>query len=224
MQQTLLPLMTELWQETLGWLPNADQQELFNQFYQQILVGNQQFNLTRITEITEFWEKHLWDSLWGIKPLLALPATPRKIIDIGTGAGVPGIPISIALPDSQVVLLDSTQKKIRFLDELITKLKLPNVTTLLGRAEQINQQANHCYQYDLVTVRAVAKIDVCVKYSLPFLNANGLAILYRGNWTEEEATQLEHILPSYKAEIAEITSFTTPLTQGTRHCIYLKRN
>ncbi len=224
MQQTLLPLMAEIWQETMGWLPSSDQQELFSQFYQQILVGNQQLNLTRITEVTEFWEKHLWDSLRGIQPLLNLTATPRKIIDIGTGAGIPGIPISIALPDSQVVLLDSTHKKIRFLDELITKIKLPNVTTLVGRAEQINQQANHCYQYDLVTVRAVAKVDVCVKYSVPFLKANGLAILYRGNWTEEEANQLNHILPSHKAEIAEITSFTTPITQGIRHCIYLKRN
>jgi 16S rRNA (guanine527-N7)-methyltransferase len=224
MQETLLPLRQYLWQETLGWQPNSTQQELFNQFYQQILLGNQAFNLTRITEVSEFWEKHLWDSLRGIKPLLNSPEIPRKVMDIGTGAGVPGIPIAIAQPQAQVVLLDSTQKKLKFLDRAITDIHLPNATTLLGRAEQVNDQVNHRQKYDVVTIRAVAKVELCVKYSIPFLNPNGLAILYRGNWTEEEAGQLNNILPKYQAEVVEISSFTTPITKSVRHCIYLRRN
>ena len=224
MNQVILPSMNELWQKTLGWQPNLTQQELFNQFYQQILIGNQQLNLTRITEVTDFWEKHLWDSLQGIRPLLNTPEVSRKVMDIGTGAGMPGIPIAISLPSSQVVLLDSTHKKLKFLDQLILDLNLPQVTTLLGRAEQVNNQVNHRQQYDVVTIRAVAKIEMCVKYSLPFLNSDGVAILYRGNWTEEEAEQLDQILPKYKSKIVDITSFTTPITNSQRHCIYLKRS
>lgn len=224
MNQVILPSMNDIWQETLGWQPSSAQQELFNQFYQQILIGNQQLNLTRITEVTEFWEKHLWDSLRGIKPLLDTPETSRKVMDIGTGAGMPGIPIAIALPNSQVILLDSTHKKLKFLDQLIIDINLPNAITLLGRAEQVNNLINHRQQYDVVTIRAVAKIEMCVKYSLPFLNSDGLAILYRGNWTDEEAEQLDQILPKYKSKVVDISSFTTPITNSQRHCIYLQRN
>lgn len=224
MNQVTLPLMNDIWQETLGWQPSLAQEELFNKFYQQILIGNQQLNLTRITEVTDFWEKHLWDSLKGIQPLLNTSETSRKIIDIGTGAGMPGVPIAISLPQAQVVLLDSTHKKLKFLDQLILDIHLPDTTTLLGRAEQVNNQINHRQQYDVVTIRAVAKIEMCVKYSLPFLNSDGVAILYRGNWTEEEALQLEEILSKYKSKIVDITSFTTPITNSQRHCIYLQRN
>lgn len=223
MNQVILPLMNDIWQETLGWQPSAAQQDLFDQFYQQILIGNQQLNLTRITEVTDFWEKHLWDSLRGIKPLLSTPETPRKVMDIGTGAGMPGVPIALSLPQAQVVLLDSTHKKLKFLDQLVLDLNLPNATTLLGRAEQVNNQINHRQQYDVVTIRAVAKIELCVKYSLPFLNPDGVAILYRGNWTEEEAEQLAQILPKYKSKIVDIASFTTPITNSQRHCIYIQR-
>jgi len=224
MEQIILPLMEDVWNETLGWQPNLTQQKLFDQFYQQILIGNQQFNLTRIIEVTDFWEKHLWDSLRGIKTLLDTPEVPRKVIDIGTGAGFPGVPIAIALPKTQVVLLDSTHKKLKFIDQVISDINLPNTTTLLGRAEQINNQVNHRHQYDVVTIRAVAKIELCVQYSLPFLSPDGVAILYRGNWTEEEADQLEKILPKYKAKITNITSFTTPITNSQRHCIYIQRD
>ena len=224
MNQVVLPLMNDIWQETLGWQPSLAQEELFNQFYQQILIGNQQLNLTRITEITDFWEKHLWDSLRGIKPLLTTPEVPRKVMDIGTGAGMPGVPIAISLPEAQVVLLDSTHKKLKFLDQVILDINLPNATTLLGRAEQVNNQINHRQQYDVVTIRAVAKIEMCVKYSLPFLKSDGVAILYRGNWTPEEADQLNQILPKYKSNIADISSFTTPITNSQRHCIYLQRD
>lgn len=224
MNQVELPLMSDIFQETLGWQPSLAQEEIFNQFYQQILIGNQQLNLTRITEIEDFWEKHLWDSLRGVKPLFSNPEVPRKVMDIGTGAGMPGVPIAISLPQSQVILLDSTHKKLKFLDQVILALNLPNVTTLLGRAEQVNNQINHRQKYDVVTIRAVAKIDMCVKYSLPFLNSNGVAILYRGNWTVEEAEQLNQILPKYKSKVVNIDSFTTPITNSQRHCIYLQRN
>ena len=122
---SVLPQMNELWQKTLNWQPDESQQQQFQRLYELIVEGNRSLNLTRITEPKEFWEKHLWDSLRGIVRLLPannsagenpkLPAeSVQKVIDIGTGAGFPGLPIAIALPQLSVTLLDSTRKKLFF--------------------------------------------------------------------------------------------------------------
>src|SRR3712207_2556668 len=92
-----LPEMMDLWQKTLDWQPDLQQQAQFQQFYELVLAGNRQVNLTRITEPFEFWEKHLWDSLRGVFPYVSKVAL--KVIDIGTGAGFPGVPMAIARPD-----------------------------------------------------------------------------------------------------------------------------
>ncbi len=129
----LLPEMAEIWQQTLNWQPTVQQQAQFQRLYELILEGNRQLNLTRITDPQEFWEKHLWDSLRGILPLLSgnLPPASPTIIDIGTGAGFPGVPVAMTVPNCTITLLDSTQKKITFLDNILTELALTNAKTLL---------------------------------------------------------------------------------------------
>lgn len=220
----LLPEMTDLWQQTLNWQPTEQQQQQFQHLYELILVGNSQFNLTRIVEPREFWEKHLWDSLRPILPLLAQKQdSVVKAIDIGTGAGFPGIPVAIALPTTTVTLLDSTRKKITFLDTVIEQLNIPNAYALTSRAEIISTQPEHHQTYDLATIRAVGSAAICAEYTLPFLKSGGLAILYRGNWTEEEQAVLQSTVDRLDGAIASIDSFTTPLTQSIRHCIYLRR-
>ena len=228
----LLPEMTQVWQH-LNWQPNTEQQFLFQRLYESILEGNRQLNLTRITEPLEFWEKHLWDSLRPIMPLLGtssagiLPAERKerefKVIDIGTGAGFPGIPVAIALPDAQVTLLDSTRKKVTFLDTLLAQLSIQNANTLLGRAEVVGKQLQHRQAYDLALVRAVGSASVCAEYALPFLKPGGLAVLYRGSWTTDEAEALQSTLEKLGGVIESIEAFTTPLSQSIRHCIYLKK-
>ncbi|MDZ4873287.1 MAG: Ribosomal RNA small subunit methyltransferase G [Chroococcidiopsis cubana SAG 39.79] len=226
----VLPEMHEIWQQTLNWQPSIAQQAQFQQLYEAIVIGNQKLNLTRITAPEEFWEKHLWDSLRGIVSLLptnyvgAHRCPPlHKIIDIGTGAGFPGIPVAIALPDAEVTLLDSTQKKVAFLNSLMTEMSLQNIQTLVGRAENINKQPQQSNNYDIALVRAVAAADVCANYALPFLKAEGLAVLYRGNWTKEEQTTLEDTVKKLSGKIEKIENFTTPLSHGMRHCIYLRK-
>lgn len=219
---SLLPEKAELWQ-SLGWQPNAQQQFQFQQLYKFILEGNRQLNLTRITEPLDFWEKHLWDSLRGIEFLLTdNNHLTLNFIDIGTGAGFPGIPVAIAIPNSKVTLLDSTRKKITFLDTLISQLGVRNVTTIIGRAEVINQQPQH-RNYDIALLRAIGSVELCVQYGLPFLKVGGLAVLYRGNWTTAELQNLQSVVVQYGGEIDKIEEFITPLSHSIRHCLYLRK-
>lgn len=223
----MLPTMTEIWQQTLNWQPNVEQQQLFQQLYQGILEGNQQLNLTRITEPVDFWEKHLWDSLRGVStPMMNVNNVPEdsglNVIDIGTGAGFPGLPIAIANPQYSVTLLDSTRKKITFLETLIAKLGINNATALTGRGEAIALLPAHRQYYNFALLRAVAPAPICASYALPLLKTGGLAILYRGHWTDEETEALKPVVENLGGEIESIEAFTTPLSNSIRHCLYLR--
>ena len=219
----MLPEFKEIWQDTLKWLPSHEQQQQFEQLYQGILVGNRQCNLTRITEPEAFWEKHLWDSLRGIMPLGLESSTAASFLDIGTGAGFPGFPCAIALPHTTVTLLDSTGKKIAYLNTLISELQLSRVKTLLGRAETLGKQSSQRGKYDFALLRAVASASVCAAYAFPFLKVGGTAVLYRGRWTQEEAESLNRTLTQLGGYLEKIETFTTPLTGGERNCLYLKK-
>ncbi|MBE9002455.1 16S rRNA (guanine(527)-N(7))-methyltransferase RsmG [Nostoc sp. LEGE 12447] len=221
----LLPEMAEIWQQTLNWQPTVQQQGQFQRLYELILEGNRQLNLTRITDPQEFWEKHLWDSLRGILPVLSgnLPLASPTIIDIGTGAGFPGVPVAITVPNCTMTLLDSTQKKITFLDNLLSELALTNAKTLVGRAEEIGQHSQHRKAYDIALIRAVGAVSVCAEYTLPLLKQGGLAIIYRGNWTKDETTALQNAVKLLGGVIESIEQFTTPLSHSIRHCVYLRK-
>jgi 16S rRNA (guanine527-N7)-methyltransferase len=232
-----LPSLSEvanIWQQTLHWTPTVQQQVQFQQLYEFILEGNRQFNLTRITDPQEFWEKHLWDSLRGIAPLLrdggdenviSAPTllSSLSFIDIGTGAGFPGIPVAITVANSTVTLLDSTQKKMTFVEKLRAALDLTNVKTLTGRSEEVGQQPQHRQTYDVALIRAVGTASVCAEYALPLLKQGGLAVIYRGNWTQEETKALENAVNQLGGVIESIEKFTTPLTDSIRHCLYLRK-
>lgn len=230
----VLPQMNELWQKTLNWLPDESQQQQFQRLYELIVEGNRSLNLTRITEPVEFWEKHLWDSLRGIARLLPANGNSEenrdfsapsvhKAIDIGTGGGFPGLPIAIALPHLSVTLLDSTRKKIAFLETVVPSLGIENAATLLGRSDEIARQPQHKQAYDLALLRAVGAASLCAKCALPLLKDGGLAVLYRGNWTVEEEAELQSTIDRLGGTIESVEAFTTPTSQGARHCVYLRK-
>ena len=217
-----LPNMDVMWQQTLGWCPNEAQQLQLQLLYSEVVSANQQLNLTRITTPEEFWEKHLWDSLRGIGDWIASPAA-LQVIDIGTGAGFPGLPLAIARPDWQLTLVDSTAKKIGFVESIAPALSLTNVRALVSRIEALGQERSHRHQYDLALIRAVSSANVCAEYALPLVKVGGTAILYRGNWTAAEGESLELAVAKLGGELVKIDRFVTPISNSIRHCIWLSK-
>ncbi|MBD2345689.1 16S rRNA (guanine(527)-N(7))-methyltransferase RsmG [Anabaena subtropica] len=218
--------LPEIWQQTLNWQPTDSQQAQFQQLYELILEGNRQLNLTRITEPQEFWEKHLWDSLRGIAPqqqFIPSLQVGASVIDIGTGAGFPGVPVAIIAPNSTITLVDSTRKKITFIEKILSELALTNAKTLVARAEEIGQQPEHRQKYDVALIRAVGTASACAEYTLPLLKQGGLAVIYRGTWTDEETTALENAVNQLGGAVELVEKFTTPLTNSIRHCLYLRK-
>jgi len=234
------------WQQTLGWQPDSEQEQGFNLLYNLVLEGNQTQNLTRITTPEDFWEKHLWDSLRGVLPFW--DQRDLKVIDIGTGAGFPGLPISIAQPTWQLTLLDSRHKKTAFIATTAAAMGLKNITAVTGRAEDISQSKPHAHAYDLALIRAVGNAGLCAQYALPFVKLGGFAVLYRGQWNQAEQDDLQQACRSIELSIVQlqspnpspsrspskkilkqsmqinidrVESFTTPLTHSARHCVYL---
>lgn len=217
-----LPEFSKIWQESLQWQPSQQQQVKFQHLYEEIILGNCQLNLTRITESKDFWEKHIWDSLSGVISL-DLNHQSLSVIDIGTGGGFPGIPVAVTFPSWTVTLLDSVEKKMIFLKNLLSKIQVENATVLMGRAEAIGQSKKYRETYDISLIRAVASSSICAEYGLPLLKLGGVAILYRGHWSHDEALSLEAAVSQLGGEIEEIKKFITPLSESIRHCVYVRK-
>jgi 16S rRNA (guanine527-N7)-methyltransferase len=221
-----LKALWESWLAELGWQPSEQQQQQLQQLYPLVMAGNRTQNLTRITDPIDFWEKHLWDSLRGLRLLgswEAIQAQPWRGIDIGTGAGFPGIPAQIALPQTRFTLLDSTQRKIAFVQDTLQRLSLTQARAVAQRAEIWGQDPQERGSYDIALARALASAETCAEYCLPLLKVGGRAILYRGHWTEAEAQTLERALKILGGKLIHVEAFTTPRSRGVRHCLLLEK-
>jgi 16S rRNA (guanine527-N7)-methyltransferase len=215
----LSPMLDE-WQTTCGWQPNAQQLQQFQNFFDLVVLANKSLNLTRILAPVDFWEKHLWDSL---QPVLTRPELTGAVIDLGTGGGFPGLPIAIAQPTWAVTVMDSTAKKIRFIESGLATLALQRVQTVIDRTETLARDVQQRGKYQLVTVRAVAEAAVCAEYALPFLAVGGTALLYRGQWSDAETVHLDLVVQQLGARVVEVSEYVTPITKSLRHCIYLRQ-
>ena len=163
------------------------QLEQFKTYYEMLIEKNKVMNLTAITEKDEVIDKHFIDSISLNK---AVDTTkPLKILDLGTGAGFPGIPLKIAYPNLTITLLDSLNKRIKFLQEVIDELGLQEIEGIHGRAEDFAKQPAYREQYDLCVSRAVANLATLSEYCLPYVKEGGCFISYKSGAVEEEVNQ-----------------------------------
>lgn len=178
--------------ETYGIVISQEQEKMLNTYYELLVGENEKVNLTSITEYEDVIWKHFLDSSFLMLDDIWKESNSAKILDVGTGAGFPGMVLAILNPQKKFVLLDSLNKRIDFLQKVIEALSLKNVETFHGRAETFGRKEEFRNQFDFVVSRAVAELPVLMEYCIPFVKKEGYFISYKGKKQEEEIKKASH--------------------------------
>ena len=195
--------------------------EQLNNFHKILCEWNEFMNLTGITEYNEVVIKHFVDSL-AVNCVYSFKKTDR-VVDIGTGAGFPGIPLKIMYPDTRFTLLDSLNKRIKFLDEVIRINSLDGIETLHGRAEDYARDKNYREVFDVCVSRAVANLSTLSEYCLPYVKVGGVFISYKAGLLDEELKASERAIKLLGGEINEVHKLTLPDTDIDRTFVVIKK-
>lgn len=195
--------------------------EQFDKFYELLVEWNKVMNLTGITEYEEVNEKHFVDSVSIVKAIDINKV--ENVIDIGTGAGFPGIPLKIAFPHLKIVLLDSLNKRINFLNTVISELGLKDISTIHGRAEDFAKKSEYREQFDLCVSRAVANLSTLSEYCIPYINKGGQFIPYKSGEIDEEVQQAKKAVHILGGTIEDVVKFQLPGTEIGRSFVKIKK-
>lgn len=198
---------------------NDKQAEQFIIYMKELIEWNNKINLTAITEPKEIIIKHFVDSLTISKYI----KENDTIIDVGTGAGFPGIPIKIIKGNTNITLLDSLNKRIQFLEEIIQKCGLKKINAIHFRAEDAGIDPKYREKYDIVTSRAVANLSTLVEYMMPFVKVGGRCICMKGSEIKEELEKSKRAIEVLGGKIEKIEEFEIPDTEMKRHIIVIKK-
>ncbi len=198
---------------------NSNQLEKFYKYMQLLLEWNKKINLTAITDENEIILKHFVDSLTVLKYI----NEKDNIIDVGTGAGFPGIPIAIMMPNVKITLLDSLNKRINFLNEVIKELDLKNVETIHSRSEDCGKDMLYREKYDIAIARAVANLSTLSEYLLPFVKIGGKMICMKGSEIEEELKNAQYAIKVLGGKIIARDEFTLPESDIKRNIIIVEK-
>ena len=215
----------------LGFAPSDEHIALFNLFYDELIKWNEHTNLTRITEEKEFIDKHLLDSLSSIKAVSPEQAEkPLKVIDIGTGAGFPLLPLWFFYPHWQITLLDSVKKKLDFIShfsktaiESFPVLSAKNIKIIHARAEDLAANKEHREKYDIIFSRAVARLTSLIELSLPFIKTGGAFVGMKGGDIDAEIQEAEKVTGKTGGQLSETIKFDLLETGLSRSLVIIKK-
>ena len=204
--------------EQLGLELHPEALEKFRKFYEYMLEKNKVMNLTGITEEGESARLHMLDC---VALLAAEDFKNKKVIDVGTGAGFPGMPLKIAEPSMHITLLDSLAKRINFLDEAVALVGLENVTTIHARAEE--PPAEYREAFDIATARAVTRLDALCELCLPFVKKGGAFVAMKGPAAAEELKEAEKAIKVLGGKVEKIHEYTIPETDVTHTAVVIRK-
>lgn len=197
------------------------QQEQFYRYYELLVEWNKVMNLTGITEYEEVNEKHFIDSLSLVKVLDI--SKINTVIDVGTGAGFPGIPLKIVFPHLKVTLLDSLNKRIKYLDTVIDELELKDIHTIHGRAEEYARKEEYREKYDLAVSRAVANLSTLSEYCVPYVKVGGMFVPYKSGEIDEEVKAAQTAIKVLGGKQTEVVKFTLPGSDINRSFVKIEK-
>lgn len=202
------------------------QLEQFDTYMNMVIEKNQVMNLTAITDPEEFALKHFADSLSlipAVPELKYISEKPVTMVDVGTGAGFPSVPLKIAYPNIQLTLLDSLNKRISFLDNVVSTLGLENVTTIHARAEEGGRRKDLRDTFEVVTSRAVANLSTLTEYCLPYAKVGGLFISYKSGNIDEELASAERAIKLLGGKLENVVHFQLADTDNSRSFVLIRK-
>ena len=209
---------------SLGLSLSGEQIRQFRIYYENLVEWNKVMNLTAITEEKDVYEKHFADSIMIFRAIpLGKWSEQTKLIDVGTGAGFPGLPIAICLPSVQITLMDSLQKRIRFLQDTVDRLGLTNVTLIHSRAEELARNKEHREKYDLCVSRAVANLSTLTEYCLAFVRVGGDFVSYKTESISEELEKGQKAVRILGGQSAETDYYVLPQTDYHRSLVKIHK-
>ncbi|MCR4908432.1 MAG: 16S rRNA (guanine(527)-N(7))-methyltransferase RsmG [Lachnospiraceae bacterium] len=194
---------------------------LMVQYYDSLIETNRAMNLTRITEWREAVIKHFTDSL-SLMKYYSFSAGSR-VLDLGTGAGFPGVPLAICFPSVQFLLMDSVAKKLRFIEETCSELKIENVAVIHGRAEELGRNNNYREKFDTVLSRAVGELSILTEFCLPFVKNGGVFTAYKSETVNNEIPEAGNAIKLLGGEIRETPSFSLTESGPKRTLVIIKK-
>ncbi|MDR0298195.1 MAG: 16S rRNA (guanine(527)-N(7))-methyltransferase RsmG [Streptococcaceae bacterium] len=205
---------------TLARLTEQQKQQ-FALYFELLIDWNSRMNLTALTSESDVYLKHFYDSLMPVA-LGALKNEPLALLDIGAGAGFPSLPMKIVCPELKITIIDSLQKRINFLSALTEALGLAGVTLIHGRAEELGRQADFRGQFDFVTARAVARLNVLSELTVPFLKKNGQLLSLKASQFDVELSEAQHAIATLGARFDHALDYALP-DGSARHIAVIEK-